>query len=41
MKVSEGSVCRVASPQPGVYWLHLRLDTRPKYYTHAPFRAAP
>jgi hypothetical protein len=22
----------------GVYWLHLRLDTRPKYYTHEPYR---
>lgn len=22
----------------GVYWLHIRLDTRPKYYTHAPYR---
>jgi len=25
----------------GVHWLHVRLDTRPKYYTHAPFRAWP
>jgi len=25
----------------GVPWLHLRLDRRPKYYTHAPYRAAP
>lgn len=22
----------------GVAWLHLRLDTRPKYYSHAPYR---
>jgi hypothetical protein len=22
----------------GVYWLHLRIDTWPKYYTYAPFR---
>ena len=22
----------------GVHWLHLRLDSRPKYYTHAPYR---
>ena len=22
----------------GVYWLHLRLDSRPKYYTHRPYR---
>lgn len=22
----------------GVYWLHVRLDARPKYYQHAPYR---
>ncbi|WP_299410760.1 hypothetical protein [Acaryochloris sp. IP29b_bin.148] len=22
----------------GVYWLHIRLDDAPKYYTHAPYR---
>lgn len=22
----------------GVYWLHVRLDTAPKYYTYAPYR---
>jgi hypothetical protein len=22
----------------GVSWLHLRLDSRPKYYRHAPYR---
>ena len=22
----------------GVYWLHVRLDSRPKYYTHAPYK---
>lgn len=22
----------------GVYWLHLRLDSRPKYYHHTPYR---
>ena len=22
----------------GVYWLHVRLDTRPKYYTYRPYR---
>lgn len=22
----------------GVYWLHIRLDDRPKYYTYAPYR---
>jgi hypothetical protein len=24
----------------GVYWLHVRLDQRPKYYRHAPYAAA-
>jgi len=24
----------------GVYWLHVRLDTRPKYYQHTPYRDA-
>ena len=23
----------------GVSWLHIRIDTRPKYYSYAPFRA--
>ena len=22
----------------GVAWLHVRLDSRPKYYSHAPYR---
>ncbi|NJN22915.1 MAG: hypothetical protein HC812_19255 [Leptolyngbya sp. RL_3_1] len=22
----------------GVYWLHVRLDSKPKYYTHGPYR---
>ncbi|MCB9744359.1 MAG: hypothetical protein H6740_17305 [Alphaproteobacteria bacterium] len=25
----------------GVYWLHLRLDPRPKYYTWTPFKGRP
>ena len=25
----------------GVSWLHVRLDDRPKYYGHAPYRALP
>ncbi len=24
----------------GVYWLHLRLDSRPKYYRHLPYKTA-
>ena len=23
----------------GIYWLHIRLDASPKYYTHAPYRS--
>jgi len=22
----------------GVYWMHIRIDAQPKYYTHAPYR---
>lgn len=25
----------------GVYWLHVRIDSRPKYYGHAPYRVLP
>lgn len=25
----------------GVHWLHIRLDSRPKYYRHRPFRQPP
>lgn len=25
----------------GVAWLHVRIDERPKYYTHAPYRKTP
>jgi hypothetical protein len=25
----------------GVSWLHVRLDDRPKYYGHAPYRDRP
>ncbi|BCO32479.1 hypothetical protein TspCOW1_25820 [Thiohalobacter sp. COW1] len=42
------ALSRALSPAPlwlstsglGVHWLHARLDTRPKYYTYAPYRAA-
>ena len=38
-----------ASPEPiwlstsglGVFWIHIRIDSRPKYYMHAPYRIAP
>ncbi len=40
---------RRASEQPlwlstagmGVYWLHVRLDSRPKYYRHTPYKTPP
>ena len=25
----------------GVYWLHVRVDSRPKYYTYSPYRLFP
>ena len=28
----------VSTSGAGVYWLHLRLDSDPKYYTYAPYR---
>ncbi len=28
----------VSTAGAGVHWLHVRLDPRPKYYAHAPFR---
>ena len=28
----------VSTSGGGVAWLHLRLDDRPKYYVHAPYR---
>jgi hypothetical protein len=27
----------VSTAGMGIYWLHLRLDSRPKYYRHAPY----
>jgi hypothetical protein len=29
----------VSTEGSGVAWLHVRLDARPKYYHHAPYRA--
>lgn len=48
-RVGEEARARLATREPiwvstsglGVAWLHVRIDDRPKYYTHAPFRAAP
>ncbi|CAM9433725.1 unnamed protein product [Choristocarpus tenellus] len=44
---SEGSseeannVVWVSTSGLGVFWVHVRLDSRPKYYTYRPFRATP
>lgn len=29
----------VSTAGDGVAWLHVRLDARPKYYVHAPYRS--
>jgi hypothetical protein len=47
-RVAEESLARL-SDRPlwlstagmGVYWLHVRLDARPKYYRHAPYKTPP
>ena len=50
-KVSETVVATLSSRPPtkmtwlstsglGVFWTHMRLDTKPKYYTHSPYREA-
>jgi hypothetical protein len=31
----------VSTSGMGVYWLHVRIDSRPKYYTYRPFREWP
>lgn len=33
--------CWLSTSGLGVHWLHVRFDTRPKYYTHRPFAIAP
>jgi hypothetical protein len=30
--------CWVSTSGLGVFWVHVRIDERPKYYAHAPFR---
>ena len=32
--------CWISTSGLGVSWLHVRLDARPKYYSHAPYRNA-
>jgi hypothetical protein len=48
-KAIGGALRQRVSPEPlwcstsglGVYWLHVRLDSYPKYYTYAPYRKRP
>lgn len=35
----QGAPPWVSTAGLGVPWLHIRIDTRPKYYRHAPYRA--
>ena len=41
----QGRICAtptwISTAGLGVGWLHARLDTRPKYYSHAPYRRWP
>lgn len=39
-RVGDGPVW-LSTEGSGVPWLHVRLDSRPKYYHHGPYRAAP
>ena len=36
----EGEKVWMSTSGLGVFWLHLRLDSRPKYYTHGPYKNA-
>lgn len=47
-RVGESALARIgrrplwlSTSGTGVYWLHVRLDSTPKYYTYAPYRRAP
>lgn len=33
----DGNPCWLSTSGLGVYWLHIRLDARPKYYVHKPY----
>lgn len=49
VRVAEAMLARLERPDPvwlstagqGVYWLHVRLDDRPKYYSYQPYRRPP
>ena len=37
----EGTATWLSTEGSGVPWLHVRLDSRPKYYHYHPYRAKP
>ena len=37
-RLHSGDPTWVSTSGLGVYWVHVRLDSKPKYYTHGPFR---
>lgn len=39
-RLTGGATVWVSTAGQGVYWLHIRLDTYPKYYNHGPYIAA-
>jgi len=36
-RIQEGKPVWLSTEGSGVYWLHMRLDPRPKYYHHVPY----
>jgi len=39
--LARGDRLWVSTAGLGVTWVHVRIDSRPKYYTHAPYRVLP
>lgn len=35
---AHGQACWISTSGLGVAWVHVRIDSRPKYYTHTPYR---
>jgi hypothetical protein len=40
-RVEEGTCVWLSTSGLGVPWLHVRVDSDPKYYQHRPYRARP
>ena len=36
--LARGQSCWISTSGLGVAWLHIRIDARPKYYSHAPYK---